>query len=330
MQTRQGVIALLVLGIATTTVATAESIAPAASSPRGVPDFSGGATVAKPHTGVQIGQESRPFGSIENRRDAGEAARRRHLAEAVKDSDPFIAHDRWKTRRRQAAIDRYIEQYGEKAMVHLATNPVLKALVARLKHSLQTGLSIDIPARFRQLVEKYDLHLNAPQTPAERPAVPALSSDLAAASTLASDLDSAAPIHWLASLALAEWAARYNNEAYLVYFCDERSVRCAGESAAIRAQYKRDHSGVSPPCTPFDDARVVDALEAAGIRRFVKIACTGANVGLLQKHNASENTLIIFGPEGTPLKVFRKSEVAAELLLNWLRNEFKPLKSSAR
>ena len=103
-------------------------------------------------------------------------------------------------------------------------------------------------------------------------------------------------VAWSSTVESAREEAAKRQVPYAIYVCNDAALAVAGEGDAVRTTYKREHSGVSPTLTVFDDTELVAGLNRSGIGVYVKISKTEA-----QDLDVPVNSLLVRAPNGEKL-----------------------------
>ena len=101
---------------------------------------------------------------------------------------------------------------------------------------------------------------------------------------------------WSSTLEGAREIAVKHQLPYAIYVCSDAAFPMSGEGQAARDAYKREHSGVAPQATIFDDAELLGKLNRAGLSVFVKIPKSQA-FGL----DVPANSLLVRAPNDEKL-----------------------------
>jgi hypothetical protein len=132
----------------------------------------------------------------------------------------------------------------------------------------------------------------------------------------------ASHMSWIGSADLAAKLASANREPYLLYFCSEKIAPLAGEGHAAWDAFKKEHAGITPEATLFENEPLVGCFQGEGLRLFVKVPRTDDNRALFEKFNATEDTLLIMDPDGKKLGSYSGQDISLKKVHAYIHGEF--------
>jgi len=116
-----------------------------------------------------------------------------------------------------------------------------------------------------------------------------------------------AKVQWGYSVRAMKAVLETTEEPFAIFFCPAETAKYTGGGKEAFDKYRQSFPGRPTPTTVFDERTSVEALQAAGVQRFVRLPTIPENLDLMRAYGAPANsrTLVVCGFNGDPLVTLR-------------------------